>query len=100
MEVTREPSLDARVLTNNLNELASVLSTVIQPTASVDDVILLENAQTRSHRRSMTENEHTPSLTGWAFLHSLLEPFNLIEHSDVQGLKQVVKIRFECYDAI
>ena len=48
MEVATEPRFDARVGTHDLNELATVLTTVVQPAAAIDDVVFLEDTESRA----------------------------------------------------
>jgi hypothetical protein len=49
MEMSREPSLDATVFPHQLDKLLALLLVgMVEPTASVDHVIFLQDAQSRS----------------------------------------------------
>ena len=48
VEMATEPRLDARVGAHDLDELAAVLTTVVQPAAAVDDVVFLEDTEPRA----------------------------------------------------
>mmetsp|Transcript_19692 Transcript_19692/g.31896 ORF Transcript_19692/g.31896 Transcript_19692/m.31896 type:complete len:266 (-) Transcript_19692:78-875(-) len=79
MEMSREPSLDTTMLPDQLDKLlALLLITVIQPTASIDDVILLQDPQSTSIRRSVREDEDLPTLVGGMRLDQILEPIDLL----------------------
>mmetsp|Transcript_2134 Transcript_2134/g.4825 ORF Transcript_2134/g.4825 Transcript_2134/m.4825 type:complete len:282 (-) Transcript_2134:132-977(-) len=78
MEVTREPGLDRAVLTDKFNELSALdLVGVVQPAASVDNVVLLKNTKSGSVRGSMGEDKDLPSFIGRVSLDDVLEPVNL-----------------------
>ena len=65
MEVAREPSLDAAVFPDKLDELAALLVVgVVEPAAAVDDVVLLEDAEAGAVWRSVRENEDLPAIIG------------------------------------
>lgn len=79
MEVSREPTLDATMFPNDLDEASTIpLVAVIQPTASVDHVILLYYAYAGTVGGGVGEDEYTPSLVGGIFLDQILEPIDLI----------------------
>lgn len=65
MEMTAEPTLDAAILTDQLDELATILLVgMVEPATSVDDMIFLQNPQTRSIGRCMRKNKYLPPLVG------------------------------------
>ena len=65
VEVSGEPTLDATVFPNELNELAAFgIVGMVEPAATVDDVILLKDAETGSIRRGVSEDEDLPSIVG------------------------------------
>ena len=68
VEVSGEPSFDASVLAHDFNKFAVILSRVVQPAAAVDNVVLLQHAQTAAHGRSVCEHKNTPSVLGLALL--------------------------------
>ena len=78
MEMSREPTLDASVLPHQLDELPTVLLIrMVQPAAAVDDVILLQDAQTGSVGRGVGEDEDLPPLVGGVGAAEVLEPGDL-----------------------
>mmetsp|Transcript_28266 Transcript_28266/g.50084 ORF Transcript_28266/g.50084 Transcript_28266/m.50084 type:complete len:268 (-) Transcript_28266:230-1033(-) len=78
VEMTREPGLDATMFSNKFNELSAFIFVgVIQPAASVDDVVLLQNTQSRSIGRCVGENKQLPTIFGRMSLDSFFEPFQL-----------------------
>mmetsp|Transcript_11364 Transcript_11364/g.22759 ORF Transcript_11364/g.22759 Transcript_11364/m.22759 type:complete len:294 (-) Transcript_11364:29-910(-) len=77
--MSREPSLNAPVLPDQLNKLlALLLIRVIQPATSIDHVILLQHPQATSIGRRMREHEHLPPILRGMILHQLLEPIDLL----------------------
>mmetsp|Transcript_22557 Transcript_22557/g.40133 ORF Transcript_22557/g.40133 Transcript_22557/m.40133 type:complete len:208 (-) Transcript_22557:665-1288(-) len=78
MEMSREPCLNTTMLPNQLNKLLTLLLiTMIQPTTSIDDMILLQDPQSTSIRRSVRKDENLPSLIGRMRLDQIFEPINL-----------------------
>ena len=78
MEVPREPGLDAAVFTDNFNELAALqVVGVVQPAASINNVILLQHAKTGPVGGSMGEDHNLPSLRSGVVLDRLFEPSKL-----------------------
>mmetsp|Transcript_137876 Transcript_137876/g.239666 ORF Transcript_137876/g.239666 Transcript_137876/m.239666 type:complete len:235 (-) Transcript_137876:466-1170(-) len=78
VEMAREPSLDAPMLAHQLDELAApFLVTVVQPTATVDYMVFLENAQPRPIGRGMCENKDLPAFRTGVVFKDLLKPCNL-----------------------
>lgn len=68
MEMSAEPTLYAAMLSNELNELATILLIgMVEPAASVDYVILLQNTQSRSIGWGMSKDKYLPSLVGGMF---------------------------------
>ena len=79
VEMSREPSLDASVLPDELDELAALgVVGMVEPAASVDDVVLLEHAEAAAVGRGVGEYEDLPPLVGRVVLEGLLEPLALL----------------------
>ena len=79
MEVPREPTLDAAMLPHDLDEATAIpLVAVIQPTASVDHVILLYDAYAGTVGGGVGEYEYPPSPIGRMSPDQILEPIDLI----------------------
>ena len=58
VEVTREPGLDATVFADQFNVLtAGIFVGMVQPAATVDDVVFLQDTQTRTIGRSMGKDK-------------------------------------------
>jgi hypothetical protein len=94
MEVTREPSLDAPMFPHQLNELLTLLLIrMIQPTTSIDNMILLKHPQPTSIRGGMSENKDLPPLIGRMGLDQILKPINLslIDGDFVRGVYGIAK---------
>ena len=71
--------LDAPVFSDQVDELLALLLVgVIQPAASVNNVILLQHTQSRSIRRRMRKYEDLPSILSLVRLHEVLKPVNLL----------------------
>mmetsp|Transcript_16867 Transcript_16867/g.39976 ORF Transcript_16867/g.39976 Transcript_16867/m.39976 type:complete len:305 (+) Transcript_16867:1062-1976(+) len=74
-----EPSLDAPVLPDELDELAALgVVGVVEPAAAVDDVVLLQDAESGAVGRGVGEDEYLPPLVGRVVLEGLLEPLALL----------------------
>lgn len=79
MEVTREPGLDATVFPDQFNEFTAFgFVGVVQPAASIDDVIFLQNTQSRSIGWGMGKDKQLPSVVGRMVLDDLFEPGQLL----------------------
>ena len=79
MKMSAEPTLDAAMLTDQLNELATILFVgMVEPAATVDDVILLQDPQTGAIGRSVREYEYLPPLVGGMLDEKVFEPCNLL----------------------
>ena len=77
--MSREPSLDAAVLPDELDELAALgVVGVVEPAAAVDDVVLLQYAEAAAVGRGVGEDEDLPPLVGRVVLEGLLEPLALL----------------------
>ena len=87
MEVTREPSLDASVFTDKFNELSALgFIGMVQPAASIDNMVLLQHTKTTSIRRGMGEDKDLPAIISRVVLDNLLKPVNLVlVNSDLMG---------------
>jgi hypothetical protein len=58
MEMSGEPRLDTPMFADQFDELFTLpFVTVVEPAAAVDDVILLQDAQSGSVRRGVSEDE-------------------------------------------
>ena len=78
MEMTTKPSLNTPMLPHQLNKLLTLLLIrMIQPTAPIHDVILLQDTQSAPVRRSMRKNEYLPPLLGLMSLDQIFEPIDL-----------------------
>ena len=65
MEMSAEPTLDAAMLTDQLNELAAILLVgMVEPAASVDNMILLQDTQSRSIGWGVRKDKYLPALIG------------------------------------
>mmetsp|Transcript_36373 Transcript_36373/g.48134 ORF Transcript_36373/g.48134 Transcript_36373/m.48134 type:complete len:262 (-) Transcript_36373:341-1126(-) len=94
MEMSREPGLDTTVLAYELDELTALeIVGVVEPAASIDNVVLLEDTETRSVGGCVGEDEDLPSLRGGVGLESFLKPCHLsIVNSDlVRGVLSVTE---------
>ena len=89
-----EPALDAAVLTDQLDELATILLVgMVEPATSVDDMILLQNPQTRAIGRGVRKNKYLPPLVGGMFDQKVFEPCNLlvVDNDLVAGIVGIAK---------
>mmetsp|Transcript_3850 Transcript_3850/g.5615 ORF Transcript_3850/g.5615 Transcript_3850/m.5615 type:complete len:295 (+) Transcript_3850:400-1284(+) len=78
VEMSRKPGLNRPVLSNQVNELLALfLIRMVQPTASIHNVILLQHTQSRPIRRSMREHKDLPSILRLVRLNKVLKPVNL-----------------------
>jgi hypothetical protein len=78
VEVTRKPCLDATVFTDDFYELAALLIVgMVEPAATVDDVVLLQDTKTAAVRGSMGEHKDSPTLVGGVCLDSIFKPLEL-----------------------
>ena len=94
VEMSREPPLDASVLPDELDELAALgVVGVVEPAASVDDVILLQHPQTGAIGRSVRKNEYLPPLVGGMVDQKVFEPCNLlvVDNHLVAGIGGIAK---------
>mmetsp|Transcript_104045 Transcript_104045/g.279485 ORF Transcript_104045/g.279485 Transcript_104045/m.279485 type:complete len:543 (+) Transcript_104045:119-1747(+) len=79
VEVAGEPPLDARVAANGVDEPFGIDGVaVVQPTAAVDNVALLEDAERRANDRGVREAEDLPTFLIRMLLDDLLEPLQLL----------------------
>ena len=77
--MSREPPLDASVLPHQLDEFATILLVrMVQPAAAVDDVVLLQDAQTGAVGRGVGEDEDLPPLVGGMSAEEFNEPGDLL----------------------
>ena len=94
VEMPAEPALDAAVLTDQLDELATILLVgMVEPATSVDDMILLQNPQTRAIGRGVRKNKYLPPLVGGMFDQKVFEPCNLlvVDNDLVAGIVGIAK---------
>jgi hypothetical protein len=76
--MTREPSLDAPVLADKLNEFSALsLIRMVQPAASIHNMVFLQHTKTTSIGRSVAENKNFPAILSRMVLDNLLKPVNL-----------------------
>lgn len=78
MEVTTKPRFNAPVFPDQLNKLFTLfLIGMIQPTTSIDNMILLQDSEPTPIWRSMRKDEDLPSLLRRMVDDKVLEPVDL-----------------------
>ena len=89
VEMSGEPSLDAPVLPDELDELAALgVVGVVEPAAAVHDVALLEDAEAGADDGRVREAEYLPAILERVFLDRLHEPVELLViHGDLLKIK-------------
>ena len=94
VKMSTEPTLDAAMLPHELDELATILFIgMVEPAASVDDVILLQHPQTGAIGRSVRKDKYLPPLVGGMVDQKVFEPCNLlvVDNHLVAGVGGVAK---------
>ena len=71
------PYLNARIFANNVDKFARVFTTMVEPTATINHVIFLQDTKTRAHGRCMGEDENSPTIVGRTFFDGLFKPSQL-----------------------
>ena len=70
MKMTTEPSLDAAMFAHKFNEFATFgIVGMIQPTATIDHVIFLQDAQTTTIRWRVCKDKNLPPFQGRSLIY-------------------------------
>mmetsp|Transcript_2132 Transcript_2132/g.4820 ORF Transcript_2132/g.4820 Transcript_2132/m.4820 type:complete len:313 (-) Transcript_2132:195-1133(-) len=78
MKVSREPSLDGSMFSYEFNKLAALAFVgMIEPAAAIDDMVLLNDSETRSIGRSVGKDKDFPIVVGRMLLEQIFKPINL-----------------------
>jgi hypothetical protein len=94
MEMSTKPSLNTPMLPNQLNKLLTLLLIrMIQPTASINNVIFLQDPQARPIGGCMSKNEYLPSLLGGMGCDQIFKPIDLslIDGDFVRGVDGITE---------
>ena len=94
MEVTTKPGLNAPVFPDQLDKLfALFLIGMIQPTTSIDNMILLQDSKPTPIWRSMCKDENLPSFLRRMVDNKTLEPVDLrlVDGNFVGGVDCIAK---------
>jgi hypothetical protein len=94
MEMSTKPGLDTPVLPDQLDEfLALLFVRVVQPAATVDNMVLLQDTKSTAIGRGMGEDEYLPSILGGVSLDEVLEPIDLslVDCDLVGGVNGITK---------